>query len=183
MPPTGPSIWGQGQARRRVPDEVGVALAGDAAGGDLGRVAAGEPIEALEDRDTVEVPESFLGTGEHFALRVRGDSMIGDGIHDGDLILLRQQEDAENGQTVVAIVDGSEATLKKFYHEGDRIRLEPANPETGRQVRREFVARFIEVADEHVGQPMLCPLCNRAFTTTGGTACSAAVIAARVRVW
>jgi repressor LexA len=72
----------------------------------LGRVAAGEPIEALEDRDTIEIPESFLGTGEHFALRVRGDSMIGDGIHDGDLILLRKQEDADNGQTVVALIEG-----------------------------------------------------------------------------
>lgn len=92
----------------------------------LGRVAAGEPIEALEDRDTIEVPESFLGTGEHFALRVRGNSMIGDGIHDGDLILLRKQEDAENGQTVVALVDG-EATVKRFYRKGASVELHPAN--------------------------------------------------------
>jgi len=92
----------------------------------LGRVAAGEPIEALEDRDTIEVPESFLGTGEHFALRVRGDSMIGDGIHDGDLILLRKQEDAENGQTVVALIDG-EATVKRFYRKGASVELHPAN--------------------------------------------------------
>ena len=92
----------------------------------LGRVAAGEPIEALEDRDTIEVPESFLGTGEHFALRVRGDSMIGDGIHDGDLILLRKQEDAENGQTVVALIDG-EATVKRFYRKGASVELRPAN--------------------------------------------------------
>jgi repressor LexA len=92
----------------------------------LGRVAAGEPIEALEDRDTIEVPESFLGTGEHFALRVRGDSMIGDGIHDGDLILLRRQEDAENGQTVVALIDG-EATVKRFYRKGASVELHPAN--------------------------------------------------------
>jgi repressor LexA len=92
----------------------------------LGRVAAGEPIEALEDRDTIEVPESFLGTGEHFALRVRGDSMIGDGIHDGDLILLRRQEDAENGQTVVALI-GGEATVKRFYRKGVSVELHPAN--------------------------------------------------------
>lgn len=92
----------------------------------LGRVAAGEPIEALEDRDTIEVPESFLGTGEHFALRVRGDSMIGDGIHDGDLILLRRQENAENGQTVVALIDG-EATVKRFYRKGASVELHPAN--------------------------------------------------------
>jgi len=92
----------------------------------LGQVAAGEPIEALEDRDTIEVPESFLGTGEHFALRVRGDSMIGDGIHDGDLILLRKQEGAENGQTVVALIDG-EATVKRFYRKGASVELHPAN--------------------------------------------------------
>jgi repressor LexA len=92
----------------------------------LGRVAAGEPIEALEDRDIVEVPESFLGTGEHFALRVRGDSMIEDGIHDGDIILLRKQEGAENGQTVVALIDG-EATVKRLYRQGDSVELHPAN--------------------------------------------------------
>ena len=92
----------------------------------LGRVAAGEPIEALEDRDTEEVPESFLGTGEHFALRVRGNSMIEDVIHDGDLILLRKQEDAENGQTVVALLDG-EATVKRFYRKGSSVELHPAN--------------------------------------------------------
>jgi repressor LexA len=92
----------------------------------LGWVAAGEPIEALEDRDTIEVPESFLGTGEHFALRVRGDSMIGDGIHDGDLILLRKQENAENGQTVVALID-TEATVKRFYRKGASVELHPAN--------------------------------------------------------
>jgi repressor LexA len=92
----------------------------------LGQVAAGEPIEALEDRDIIEVPESFLGTAEHFALRVRGDSMIGDGIHDGDLILLRKQEDAENGQTVVALIDG-EATVKRFYRKGASVELHPAN--------------------------------------------------------
>jgi len=92
----------------------------------LGRVAAGEPIEALEDPDTVDVPESFLGTGEHFALRVRGDSMIEDGIHDQDLILVRKQEEAENGQTVVALIDG-EATVKRFYQRGSSVELHPAN--------------------------------------------------------
>ena len=92
----------------------------------LGRVAAGEPIEALEDRDTWRCPESFLGTGEHFALRVRGDSMIEDGIHDGDIILLRKQEDAENGQTVVALING-EATVKRLYRKGASVELHPAN--------------------------------------------------------
>ncbi len=92
----------------------------------LGRVAAGEPIEALEDPDTVDVPESFLGTGEHFALRVRGDSMVEDGIHDGDLIIVREQARAENGQTVVALIDG-EATVKRFYQRGRTVELRPAN--------------------------------------------------------
>jgi len=94
----------------------------------LGRVAAGLPIEALEDRDTVEVPESFLGTGEHFALRVHGESMVEDGIHDGDLIIVRQQDRAENGQTVVALIDG-EATVKRFYQRGPTVELHPANPQ------------------------------------------------------
>jgi len=92
----------------------------------LGLVAAGEPIEALENRDAVEVPESFLGTGEHFALRVRGDSMVEDGIHDGDLILVRKQANADNGQTVVALID-SEATVKRFYQKGSSVELHPAN--------------------------------------------------------
>lgn len=94
----------------------------------LGVVAAGRPIEALENRDTVEVPESFLGSGEHFALRVRGDSMVEDGIHDGDIILVRRQASAENGQTVVALIGGSETTVKRFYRRGARVELRPANP-------------------------------------------------------
>ncbi len=94
----------------------------------LGVVAAGQPIEALENQETVEVPESFLGSGEHFALRVRGDSMVEDGIHDGDIILVRRQQSAENGQTVVALVGGSETTVKRFYRRGARVELRPANP-------------------------------------------------------
>ncbi len=92
----------------------------------LGLVAAGSPIEALEDPDTVDVPESFLGTGEHFALRVRGNSMVEDGIHDGDLIIVREQSSAENGQTVVALIDG-EATVKRFHRKGRTVELRPAN--------------------------------------------------------
>jgi repressor LexA len=92
----------------------------------LGMVAAGEPIEAVEIPDNVDVPESLLRGGECFALRVKGDSMIEDGIHDGDIILVRKQERAENGQTVVAIIDG-EATVKKFYSKGKKVELRPAN--------------------------------------------------------
>lgn len=92
----------------------------------LGLVAAGTPIEALETPEEVEVPESLLRGGECFGLRVRGDSMIEDGIHDGDLIIVKRQESAENGQTVVALIDG-EATVKKFYRKNGTIELRPAN--------------------------------------------------------
>jgi len=115
----------------RIQDPLAVASAPAAARAQiplLGRVAAGLPIEALEDRDTVEVPESFLGTGEHFALRVRGESMIEDGIHDGDLIIVRKQDRAENGQTVVALID-REATVKRLYHRDALVELHPANPQ------------------------------------------------------
>ncbi len=92
----------------------------------LGLIAAGRPIEAIENAEPVEVPESLLGPGERYALRVRGDSMIEDGIQDGDLVLVRRAARAENGQTVVAVVDG-EATLKRFFRRGAQIELRPAN--------------------------------------------------------
>lgn len=92
----------------------------------LGYVAAGRPIEAVELPDQVDVPEGFLRGGECFALRVKGDSMIEEGIHDGDTILVRKQEVAENGQTVVTLVDG-EATVKKFYLRDGVVELRPAN--------------------------------------------------------
>ncbi len=92
----------------------------------LGLIAAGRPIEAIENPEPVEVPESLLGPGERYALRVRGDSMIEDGVRDGDLVLVRRAARAENGQTVVAVVDG-EATLKRFFRRGARIELRPAN--------------------------------------------------------
>ncbi len=117
--------------RLKRPGPAGTATVAGGRGAEVplvGQVAAGRPIEALEERDTVEVPESFLGTGEHFALRVRGDSMIEDGIHDGDLILVRRQERADNGQTVVALVEG-EATVKRFHRKGPLVELHPANPQ------------------------------------------------------
>jgi repressor LexA len=92
----------------------------------LGLVAAGKPIEAIENPESVEVPASLLGPGERYALRVRGDSMIEDGIQDGDLIVVRRARDAESGQTVVAVVNG-EATLKRFFRRGARVELRPAN--------------------------------------------------------
>ncbi len=92
----------------------------------LGAVAAGTPIEAVEVPESIEVPENFLGDGSNFALRVKGDSMIDDGIRDGDILIITKQPHAENGQTVVALVNG-ESTVKKFYHEGDKVELRPAN--------------------------------------------------------
>ena len=94
----------------------------------LGLVAAGRPIEPFPDEETVEVPSALLSRtrGEHFVLRVRGDSMIEDGIRDGDLVVVSKRSTAQNGQTVVALVRG-EATLKRYYAEGSRVRLQPAN--------------------------------------------------------
>jgi repressor LexA len=93
----------------------------------LGQVAAGTPIEAVETRESISVPEEFVRRDNTFCLRVKGDSMIEDGIRDGDYIIVEGRESADNGETVVALV-GSEATVKKFYREADgRIRLQPAN--------------------------------------------------------
>jgi repressor LexA len=96
----------------------------------LGRVAAGTPIEAVETEDTLTVPENFVRHAHRaFTLRVTGDSMIGEGILDGDYIVVEQRPTAENGETVVAVLN-EEATVKKFYRErGGRVRLQPANPQ------------------------------------------------------
>lgn len=92
-----------------------------------GRVAAGSPTPAIEDiEDSFPLPKEFLSGGEGFMLKVRGDSMIEDGIKDGDYVIVRRQQTANNGDTVVALVEG-EATVKRFYRENGRIRLQPAN--------------------------------------------------------
>lgn len=93
-----------------------------------GRIAAGQPIEALRDTtNTVEVPASMLGRGEHFALEVAGDSMIDAGIFDGDTVLVRRDEAPENGAIVVALIDDNEVTLKRLRRNKGSIALEPAN--------------------------------------------------------
>jgi repressor LexA len=93
-----------------------------------GRIAAGLPIEALRDNgSTIDVPMALLGNGEHYALEVAGDSMIEAGIFDGDTVIIRRDETAENGQIVVALVDESEVTLKRLRRRGNSIALEPAN--------------------------------------------------------
>jgi repressor LexA len=93
----------------------------------VGTVAAGKPIEAIETPDSIEVPASMVGPGENFVLRVRGDSMVGDGILDGDFVVVRKQATADSGQTVVALIRG-EATVKRLQRKGQRIELHPANP-------------------------------------------------------
>lgn len=95
----------------------------------LGRIAAGRPIEAVASDDTLAVPAHLLSarSGEHYVLRVVGDSMVDEGIHDGDYAVVLQRDEAEPGQMVVALVD-HEATLKRFFPEGEQVRLQPANP-------------------------------------------------------
>jgi repressor LexA len=94
----------------------------------LGRVAAGQPIEAVSDEEAIVVPEDLLGRGETFALRVRGDSMIDEHIADGDYVIVEKRETAREGERVIALIDGENATLKTFYRDTDgTIRLQPAN--------------------------------------------------------
>lgn len=93
----------------------------------LGRVAAGVPIEAINTPASLLIPEDMLGSNETYALQVKGDSMIEDQIRDGDLVIVEKRATAENGQTVVALVNQGEVTLKRFYKEGRFVRLQPAN--------------------------------------------------------
>src|SRR6266513_1514083 len=94
----------------------------------LGVVAAGQPIEAILSHETVCVPRDFLGRERLFGLRVRGDSMIGEQIREGDFVIVESRQTAHNGEMVVARLEGSAATLKRFYRERYQIRPEPANP-------------------------------------------------------
>lgn len=93
-----------------------------------GMVAAGSPIEAIEIPESVALPPGFTGRGETFALRVRGMSMTGDGILDGDIIVVEKRERVENGALAVVLVDGAEATVKRFYQDGGSVTLRPSNP-------------------------------------------------------
>lgn len=92
-----------------------------------GKIAAGTPIEAFEDHNHLSVPAAMLGSGEHYALEVSGDSMIEAGIFDGDYALIQKAQSARDGDIVVALIDGQDATLKYFRREGKMIRLDPAN--------------------------------------------------------
>jgi len=92
-----------------------------------GRIAAGTPIEALQGTESFSVPAALLGPGEHYALEVSGDSMVEEGILDGDFALIRKADSARDGEIVVALIDEEEATLKTYRREGQMIRLDPAN--------------------------------------------------------
>ena len=95
----------------------------------LGQIAAGAPLLAEQHvEDEIAVPDMLTGSGDNFILKVRGDSMIGDGINDGDFVVVRSQADASEGEIVAALVDGDEATVKRIYREEGRVRLQPSNP-------------------------------------------------------
>jgi repressor LexA len=94
----------------------------------LGYVAAGAPIEAVAGSETIAVPEDLAGRRDMYVLRVKGDSMIDEQIRDGDFVIVEDRKTAENGEMVIALVGGADVTLKKFYLENDRVRLQPANP-------------------------------------------------------
>ena len=94
----------------------------------LGTVAAGAPIEAVARSETVAVPEDLVAATDSYALRVRGSSMIDEQIRDGDIVIVEDRKTADNGEMVIALLRGTDVTLKKFYHEHGRVRLQPANP-------------------------------------------------------
>jgi len=129
----------------------------------LGTIAAGQPIEAIQNKEMIAVPKSKVpSSSEVYALRVVGSSMIDENINDGDVVLVRQQETAENGQKVVALIDNHEATLKKFYKERGHIRLQPANKNmeplifrNGRDVSIQGIV--LDVIREEIRSPIQFP--------------------------
>ena len=136
--------WNQKRGLELVADPANAATGSSASGGSggeltegaqalvdlpfLGQIAAGRPIEALPGDEVLPVPRHLMGRNghRHYVLKVQGQSMIEEGIHDGDYVIVQQQEHADSGEMVVALIDG-EATLKRFYPEGPRVRLQPAN--------------------------------------------------------
>jgi repressor LexA len=97
----------------------------------LGSVAAGLPIEAIEEQESISVPEDMIAgsVAQHYVLRVRGRSMIDEQIRDGDYVIVQSRDTAHNGEMVIALVDGENATMKKFFRDNGRVRLQPANPD------------------------------------------------------
>lgn len=94
----------------------------------LGTVTAGRPIEMSDWNETITLPECMIGRGETFVLKVRGESMIDEAIRDGDLVVVEKRDSAPNGEMVIACLDHEQVTLKRLYHEGNRVRLQPSNP-------------------------------------------------------
>jgi len=93
----------------------------------IGLITAGQPIEALVEHEQIQVPQQLVGSGRYFSLRVKGDSMIEDGIFDGDYVVIEEKDQAQNGDIVVALLERQFATLKRYYREKDHVRLQPAN--------------------------------------------------------
>ena len=112
----------------------------------VGRIAAGRPIEAVESTETIDLEELFSSRHPVAVLEVQGDSMIDEHIRDGDLVVYEQRSNPRNGDTVVALLDGEEATLKKFFREKNRIRLQPANPKY-----RPIYTRDVEIQGVVIG--------------------------------
>lgn len=97
-----------------------------------GMIAAGQPLEAVPTAESLSVPADMVqGRGRTYVLRVQGDSMVDEQIRDGDFVIVEERHTARDGETVVALIDGTEATLKRFYREGENVRLQPANPGMG----------------------------------------------------
>lgn len=121
--------WNRSRAIEIVPGSDTIGPAAGRAAGELplrGVIAAGVPLEAIEDTETIPLPWAS-GDSNLYVLQVKGDSMIEDHIQDGDYVIVESRETARNGETVVALIEGESATLKRFYREGARIRLQPAN--------------------------------------------------------
>lgn len=124
----------------------------------LGSIAAGEPIEAVQEYETIPIPKNLLAkSGEHFALRVNGDSMIQEGIFDGDTVIVRKQDNAEDGDTVVALINQNEVTLKKIYKMNGGFKLQPANPTMSAFVVKHLIVqgKVVSVTRSYVGRKAL----------------------------
>jgi len=116
--------WNRSRSVELVPSRVGTRAVDLPL---LGNVAAGAPIEAVVSAETVSVPEDLVGKADTYALRVRGDSMIDEQIRDGDLVIVEDRKTVNDGEMVIALLEGQDVTLKKFYRENGHVRLQPAN--------------------------------------------------------
>lgn len=118
----------------------------------LGWITAGQPVDINEDNERVSVPASMVSRN-CYALKVRGHSMIDDNIQDGDVVVIEKRETAENGQSVVAMINGEKVTLKKFYVERDGIRLQPANPEMEPIILKNEEVQILGIVTGVIRQP------------------------------